>query len=69
MERKRNVLEELAASDVPRDPLISPMYATDEMLRQLPPTFLIVSFLILPSHNISSHLLHQNIEHKYNRIL
>ncbi|KAF8354708.1 hosl-1 [Pristionchus pacificus] len=41
MERKRNVLEELAASDVPRDPLISPMYATDEMLRQLPPTFLI----------------------------
>lgn len=44
MERKKNVLEELSASDVPRDPLISPMYATDEMLRQLPPTFLIVSY-------------------------
>ncbi|GMT36308.1 hypothetical protein PFISCL1PPCAC_27605, partial [Pristionchus fissidentatus] len=41
IEQKKNVLEELSSSDVPRDPLISPMYATDEMLRQLPPCYLV----------------------------
>ncbi|GMR61075.1 hypothetical protein PMAYCL1PPCAC_31270 [Pristionchus mayeri] len=45
MERKKNMLEELSSSDVPRDPLISPMYATDEMLRQLPPTYLVACHL------------------------
>ncbi len=36
-------LDKLTKSRVPRDPLISPMYASDEMLRQLPPMWLVVS--------------------------
>ncbi|GMT07176.1 hypothetical protein PENTCL1PPCAC_29350, partial [Pristionchus entomophagus] len=44
-ERKKNVLDELSSEDVPRDPLISPMYATDEMLRQLPPAYLVACHL------------------------
>lgn len=32
--------------DLPRDPLISPMYASDELLRKLPPFWFIVSTYI-----------------------
>ncbi|KJH43448.1 hypothetical protein DICVIV_10548 [Dictyocaulus viviparus] len=36
-ERKSLIIDLLNNSTVPRDPLISPMYASDEVIRQLPP--------------------------------
>ncbi|KAK6032520.1 hormone-sensitive lipase [Ostertagia ostertagi] len=40
--RKSFILDLLSKSSVPRDPLISPMYATDEVIRQLPPVYFVV---------------------------
>lgn len=30
---------------IPRDPFISPLYASDEMLKQMPPIKIVVSFI------------------------
>ncbi|VDM75926.1 unnamed protein product [Strongylus vulgaris] len=43
-ERKSHIIELLNRSAVPRDPLISPMYASDDIIRQLPPVYFVVSF-------------------------
>ena len=37
-------LAKLRQIPAPKNPLISPMYATDEQLRSLPPTFFLVGF-------------------------
>nr|CDJ85515.1 Hormone-sensitive lipase and Alpha beta hydrolase fold-3 domain containing protein [Haemonchus contortus] len=43
--RKSFILDLLNKSSVPRDPLISPMYATDEVIRQLPPVYFVACHL------------------------
>ncbi|KAE9413134.1 hypothetical protein Angca_004624 [Angiostrongylus cantonensis] len=43
--RRSFVLDLLDSSTVPRDPLISPMYAADEVIRQLPPVYFIACHL------------------------
>ncbi|VDM58911.1 unnamed protein product [Angiostrongylus costaricensis] len=43
--RRSFVLDLLDNSTVPRDPLISPMYAADEVIRQLPPVYFIACHL------------------------
>ncbi|RCN30304.1 hormone-sensitive lipase [Ancylostoma caninum] len=45
-ERKSHILDLLNKSVVPRDPLISPMYASDDVIRQLPPVYFVVSMYI-----------------------
>lgn len=37
--KKPNVLDLISQTTVPRDPLISPLYASNEMIRQLPPCY------------------------------
>ncbi|PAV81168.1 hypothetical protein WR25_14542 isoform D [Diploscapter pachys] len=44
-ETKSHLLELLSNSSVPRDPLISPMYASDEVIRQLPPIYFVACHL------------------------
>ncbi|KAK6765830.1 hypothetical protein RB195_025631 [Necator americanus] len=43
--RKSHLLELLNRSTVPRDPLISPMYASDDIIRQLPPVYFVACHL------------------------
>lgn len=43
---KYSYIDKLTESEVPKDPLISPMYASSEILRQLPP----MRFLVILSH-------------------
>ncbi|RCN35675.1 hypothetical protein ANCCAN_18456 [Ancylostoma caninum] len=44
-ERKSHILDLLNKSVVPRDPLISPMYASDDVIRQLPPVYFVACHL------------------------
>ncbi|WKY16774.1 hypothetical protein Q1695_001415 [Nippostrongylus brasiliensis] len=44
-ERKSFIVDLLNRSSVPRDPLISPMYATDDVIRQLPPVYFVACHL------------------------
>ncbi|KAL6722562.1 hypothetical protein Aduo_017676 [Ancylostoma duodenale] len=44
-ERKSHILDLLNKSAVPRDPLISPMYASDDVIRQLPPVYFVACHL------------------------
>ncbi|KAJ1358764.1 hypothetical protein KIN20_017272 [Parelaphostrongylus tenuis] len=43
--RRSFIMDLLNNSTVPRDPLISPLYATDEVIRQLPPVYFIACHL------------------------
>ena len=41
-----HIIQLLNNVTVPRDPLISPMYADDALLRQLPPCYFVVGSLM-----------------------
>jgi hypothetical protein len=45
--RQAYILRKLRESTLPNNPYMSPLFASDDILRQFPTTYLVVSYLIL----------------------